>query len=88
MTKAQDRSLSLSPFKGLESYKKGIYSGEKESPEKQNAVQTKSILPSTVVLLSRQSEQVHVRLDVNVVRYRVDASEWICDLPVEVPDEL
>lgn len=71
-----------------QSYKKGIYSGEKQSPEKQNAVQTKFILPSTGVLLPRDSKQVHVRLDVNVVRHRVDASEWICDLPVEIPDEL
>lgn len=53
-----------------------------KTPYKPNLASQSTML----LLLPRDSEQVHVRLDVNVVRYRVDASEWICDLPVEVPD--
>ncbi len=57
-------------------------------PTKANTVTPELAFPHTIVLLSRDSEQIHVRLDVDVVRDRVDASEWICDLPVEVPDQL
>jgi hypothetical protein len=44
--------------------------------------------PTHSLLLSRSREQIHVRLDVNVVGYRVDALEWVCHLPIEVPDQL
>lgn len=40
------------------------------------------------LLLPRRGEQVHVALDVHVVGDGVDAPERVCDLPVEVSEQL
>jgi hypothetical protein len=83
-TRARLESLVVA-FERLRTYKGVSIVKRMHLPQKQTPY-TETSLPSTIVLLPRDSEQIHVRLDVNVVRYRVDASEWVCDLPVEVPD--
>lgn len=43
---------------------------------------------SFLSLRPRDGEHVHVRLDVHGVRDRVDSTKGVCDLPVEIPDQL
>lgn len=84
---AQEQDCTVSRYGYLKAsiYKRVSIVKRKKLPQKQTPY-TRTSLPDTIVLLPRDSEQVHVRLDVNIVSYRVNASERVCDLPVEVPD--
>jgi hypothetical protein len=75
--------------RSLVSYKRVSIGSIRSTPrkKKERTPYTRPACPA-FLLLPRDSKQVHVRLDVNIMSDRVDAFERVCDLPVEVPEQL